>query len=79
MKRHPVTVNAGPNFFAWADAQRLRQRRTTSPRVILMPDAVNSDGLSRAGLLHPGAHLPVLNPTLPAALAAVAEMEAAHG
>ncbi|MFH5927037.1 hypothetical protein [Roseomonas xinghualingensis] len=76
VKRRPVTINAGPDLFAWADAQRARERRVVPPRVILMPDAANPDGLPRAGLLHPGARLPVLYPNLPAALAALAIMEA---
>jgi hypothetical protein len=75
-KRRPATVNTGPDLFAWADAQRARQRRMMLPRVILLPDAASPDGLPRAGLLHPGARLPVVFPTLPAALAVLASMEA---
>jgi hypothetical protein len=75
VKRRPATINTGPDLFAWADAQAARQRKVVPPRVILVPEAANPDGLPRAGLLHPGARLPVLYSTLPAALAALASME----
>ena len=58
-----------------AEAQRARQRRAVPPRVVLLPDAASPDGLPRAGLLHPGARLPVVFATLPAALAALASLE----
>ena len=75
MKR-PSFVQPGPDLFAWAAAPPASARRINLPRVILLPDAAGPDGLPRAGLLHPGARLPVLYPTLPAALAALANMEA---
>ncbi|MBI0535088.1 hypothetical protein D9599_05810 [Roseomonas sp. KE2513] len=69
-------MQPGPDLFAWAAARHASTRRINPPRIILMPDAAGPDGLPRAGLLHPGARLPVLYPTLPAALAALASMEA---
>ncbi|MFC0389483.1 hypothetical protein [Muricoccus vinaceus] len=75
MKRHLSAFDDGPDLFAWADTQHARQRRAVPPRVILLPDAAAPDGLPRAGLLHPGARLPVLFSSLPAALAALHAME----
>ncbi|WP_424139092.1 hypothetical protein [Roseomonas chloroacetimidivorans] len=53
----------------------LPQRSITLPRLVLLADAPNLDGLPRAGLLHPGSRLPVIFPNLPAALAALHAME----
>ena len=75
MKRRSFAIDPGPDLFTWADMQRTRQRRAVPPRVILLPDAAAPDGLPRAGLLHPGARLPVLFSSLPAALAALHAME----
>ena len=75
MKRRP-SLQAGPDLFACAAMRPATGRRGQMPRVILLPDAAGPDGLPRAGLMHPGARLPVLYPTLPAALAALANMEA---
>jgi hypothetical protein len=76
LRRRPTVVDIGLGLFAWADAQRARRRMVVPPRVILLHDATAPDGLPRAALLLPGARLPVVFPSLPATLAAIAEMEA---
>jgi len=45
------------------------------PIVVIIADLLNADGLPRAGLLHPGARVPVLFPNIPAALAALDRLE----
>ena len=72
-------MTTAPDLFTWADARAARAaraRRGSPPRLILLPDAITADGTARAGLLHPGARLPVVFASLPAALAALANLEA---
>ncbi|UFN49394.1 hypothetical protein LPC08_01745 [Roseomonas sp. OT10] len=75
MPRLPLPPrDATPDLLAWCAP--LPRRPGAAPRVILLPDAAAPDGLPRAGLLHPGHRLPVVFPSLPAALAALRAMEA---
>ncbi|WP_372620865.1 hypothetical protein [Falsiroseomonas sp.] len=65
----------------WIERQKImeRQRRNTSgARVILRDDLRDAEGQPRACLVIPGRPLPLAFPSIPAALAALAQMEAAH-
>ncbi|WP_160935891.1 hypothetical protein [Teichococcus coralli] len=48
-------------------------------RVLLLPDAADREGEPRPALAVPGHRLPLIYPTLAAALQAKRELEAGHG
>jgi hypothetical protein len=64
-------------LFAWAARH---QRSATGARIVLRDDLRDADGEPRACIVIPGRRLPLAFPNIPAALAALAHMEAApHG
>jgi hypothetical protein len=63
-------------LFEWA--ARRQRIAATAPRLILRADLRDADGEPRACLTIPGRRLPLAFPNIPAALAALARMEAAH-
>jgi hypothetical protein len=77
-RRHASTApQAAPlPLFAWAARQP--RHATTGPRLILRDDLRDAEGSPRACIVIPGRRLPLAFPSIPAALAALARMEAAH-
>ena len=75
-RRTNTAPHAAPlPLFEWAAR---RQRIAASvPRLILRADLRDADGEPRACLSIPGRRLPLAFPSIPAALAALAHMEAA--
>ncbi len=79
MKRRHTTnaLHAAPlPLFEWA--ARRQRSAAPAPRLILRADLRDADGEPRACLAIPGRRLPLAFPSIPAALAALAHMEAAH-
>jgi hypothetical protein len=79
MKRRRTTTapHAAPlPLFEWA--ARRQRIAATAPRLILRADLRDADGEPRACIAIPGRRLPLAFPNMPAALAALARMEAAH-
>jgi plasmid stability protein len=71
------TKHAAPlPLFAWA--ARHQRSTTTAGRIVLRDDLRDAEGTPRACLTIPGRRLPLAFPNIPAALAALARMEAAH-
>lgn len=62
-------------LFDWAARH---QRSATGARLLLRADLRDADGEPRACLAIPGRRSPLAFPSIPAALAALARMEAAH-
>ncbi len=58
--------------------QRRAPRPILAPRLLLLADALDTDGLPRPALAIPGRRLPTTFPTLAAALSALRTMEAAR-
>jgi len=58
--------------------ERPRRLAPTSARVVLRDDLRDAEGQPRACIVIPGRRLPLAFPSIPAALAALARMEAAH-
>ena len=70
------TKQAAPlPLFEWA--ARRQPSAANAPRLILRADLRDADGEPRACLSIPGRRLPLAFPSIPAALAALAHMEAA--
>jgi hypothetical protein len=63
-------------LFAWA--ARHQPRPTGAAHVVLRDDLRDANGEPRACIVIPGRRLPLAFPSIPAALAALACMEAAH-
>lgn len=63
-------------LFAWAARQP--RAAATGARLILRDDLRDAEGQPRACLAIPGRRLPLAFPSIAAALAALAHMEAAH-
>jgi hypothetical protein len=63
-------------LFEWAS--RRQRIAATAPRLILRADLCDAEGEPRACLSIPGRRLPLAFPNIPAALAALARMDAAH-
>ena len=79
MKRRRTTTAPHPAplpLFEWA--ARRQRIAAPAPRLILRADLRDADGEPRACLAIPGRRLPLAFPNMPAALAALAQMEAAH-
>jgi hypothetical protein len=78
MKRR--RINTAPHaaplpLFEWA--ARRQRSAASAPRLFLRADLRDADGEPRACLSIPGRRLPLAFPSIPAALAALAHMEAA--
>ena len=77
MKIHPALRATAPlPLFAWA--ARRQQCTTTAGRIVLRDDLRDAEGTPRACIVTPGRRLPQAFPSIPAALAALGRMEAAH-
>ena len=64
----------------WIERQTAARNRppATSARIVLRDDLRDAEGEPRACIVIPGRRLPLAFPSIPAALAALARMEAAH-
>ncbi len=76
MKRRPAATMAPLPLFAWASRDEARRRQPAPIRLVLLEACRNAEGEPRPALMVPGARLPVIFPTLAAALAAKSGMEA---
>ena len=78
MKRRRTTTAtpAALPLFAWA--ARHQRSTTTTGRIVLRDDLRDAEGTPCACIVIPGRRLPLAFPNIPAALAALARMEAAH-
>lgn len=75
-RRTTAARHAAPlPLFAWAARNH---RAATGARLVLRADLPDADGEPRACLVIPGRRLPLAFPNIPAALAALDRMEAAH-
>ncbi len=78
-RRHRPRRAKVPATFPLFDWVAPPPRRTpTGARIVLRHDLADADGLPRACLAIPGRRLPLAFPSMPAALAALQEMEAAN-